>query len=77
MSMQIDAKPMAHFSQPVDLLINYHRRVERFLQKLARIVTKIRDQFFDAAHRVALQTALACFRSAASRPPVIIALRLI
>lgn len=67
MPVQIGTKPLADFSQPVDLLMDCHRRIERFLQMLLRVVAETWGEPLDAAHREAMETALTYFRSAAPR----------
>src|SRR5690606_3503997 len=55
------------FNQPVDLMMDCHRRIEKFLDVLRRVVDRTGGGELDDEHRNALQTALNYFRSAAPR----------
>lgn len=67
MPVQIGAGPQADFSQPIDLLMDCHRRIERFLEMLLRVVDDTGGGVLDDEHRRALIMALNYFRSAAPR----------
>lgn len=67
MPVQIGAKPQASFDQPVELLMDCHRRIERFLAILLRVVDDVRGGALGAEHREALDTALNYFHAAAPR----------
>lgn len=58
------------FSQPIELMMDCHRRIERFLDVLAQIVNRYgcpAPQSLDEQGRQALQTALDYFAQAAPR----------
>lgn len=67
MPVQLGAKPQADFNQPVDLMMDCHRRIEKFLDVLLRIVDRTKGGELDREHREALETALNYFRAAAPR----------
>lgn len=67
MPVQLGAKPQAGFDQPVGLLMDCHRRIERFLDILRRVAERAAGGPLDGEHRVALDTALNYFRFAAPR----------
>lgn len=67
MPVQLGAKPQADFNQPVDLMMDCHRRIEKFLDVLLRIVERTGGGGLNDEHRNALETALNYFRSAAPR----------
>ena len=67
MPVQLGGQPQAGFDQPVDLMMDCHRRIEKFLDVLLRIVERTRGGELDREHRDALETALNYFRSAAPR----------
>lgn len=46
MAVQINAKPLASFDRPLDMLVDCHRRVEHFLDVLIRV-----EAAFTAANR--------------------------
>ena len=53
------------FTEPIDLMMDCHRRIEHFLGVLQRVAGRYTDQPLDAQGRDALETALNYFRSAA------------
>ena len=55
------------FANPIGLLSDCHRRVERFLQALLRVATRAAGGSLDAEHRRVLETALKYFREAAPK----------
>ena len=55
------------FTQPIELMMDCHRRIEHFLGVLQRVVERYADQPLDAQGREALETALNYFQSAAPR----------
>jgi len=64
MPVNIGDKPQADFNQPIELMMDCHRRIERFLlalQKIGRVAE------LDAEHRAALRTALDYFKLAGPR----------
>jgi hemerythrin-like domain-containing protein len=55
------------FANPIGLLSDCHRRIERFLQTLIAVAARDRGGPLDAEHRRALEAALKYFREAAPR----------
>jgi hemerythrin-like domain-containing protein len=67
MPIVIGGKPESHFSDPVGLLTDCHRRIERFLSVLARLGKDARGGALGQEQRAALETALRYFREAAPK----------
>ena len=68
MPIQLDARLLADFDRPIDVLEDCHRRIERFLRMLDDVVSSATDDgrmTEDAAG--ALQVALRYFRNAAPK----------
>lgn len=65
MSIQIGAKPENDFTNPLGLLSDCHRRIEKFLAHLLRIARDLHGETFDAAQRSAFEGALNYFQCAA------------
>lgn len=55
------------FDQPIELMMDCHRRIEHFLGVLQKVAARYTDQPIDTQGREALETALNYFRSAAPR----------
>ncbi len=55
------------FSNPIGLLSDCHRRIERFLQALLAVTIERQGGALDARHRDALEAALRYFRDAAPK----------
>jgi hemerythrin-like domain-containing protein len=55
------------FANPIGLLSDCHRRIERFLQALLTVATRVAGGSLDAEHRRVLETALKYFREAAPK----------
>jgi hemerythrin-like domain-containing protein len=55
------------FANPIGLLSDCHRRIERFLQALLKVTTDVKGGSLDAEHRQALDVALKYFRHAAPK----------
>jgi hemerythrin-like domain-containing protein len=55
------------FDNPIGLLSDCHRRIERFLQALLTVATRAAGGPLDAEHRSALEAALKYFREAAPK----------
>lgn len=66
MSLQIGEQPLATFAQPLTMLRDCHRRVERFLDQLARVAGGPAGALA-AVRRTALEEALRYFREAAPK----------
>ena len=67
MPIVIGAKPESNFTDPIGLLTDCHRRIERFLSVLAQVAAQARGGTLSAEQRVALDTALRYFREAAPK----------
>jgi hemerythrin-like domain-containing protein len=67
MHVQIGTSAQASFEQPLQLLMDCHRRIEHFLQVLVRVVHEASGEEFSDEQRRALETALTYFRDAAPR----------
>lgn len=67
MPMQIGGQSDASFDEPLRLLSDCHRRIERFLDILERVVASKKGGALDDEARRALKTALRYFREAAPR----------
>jgi hemerythrin-like domain-containing protein len=65
MPILIGAKPESNFTDPIGLLGDCHRRIERFLEVLVRVAE--RGGALDDERRTALDTALRYFREAAPK----------
>jgi len=61
MSLQIGGTPLAGCDDPLGLLMDCHRRIERFLETLQRVVDSGAGGPLDAAQREALDVALRYF----------------
>ena len=55
------------FANPIGLLSDCHRRIERFLQALLTVATEVAGGSVEAEHRRALEAALKYFREAAPK----------
>jgi hemerythrin-like domain-containing protein len=67
MAVQLGSRGQADFSQPIELLMDCHRRIENFLGVLERVVERYADSELDDEARRALTTALDYFRDAAPK----------
>jgi hemerythrin-like domain-containing protein len=67
MPVVIGAKPQSNFSDPIGLLTDCHRRIERFLGVLVRVISDRRGGALSDEQRIALDTALTYFREAAPK----------
>jgi hemerythrin-like domain-containing protein len=67
MHVQLGSSSQASFEQPLQLLMDCHRRIEQFLQVLVRIAEGAPGEEINSEQRRALQAALAYFRDAAPR----------
>lgn len=65
MPIQIGGKPESNFADPIGLLSDCHRRIERFLSVLVTVAA--RGSTLDDEQRRALDTALRYFREAAPK----------
>ena len=67
MPVTIGAKLENDFANPLGLLQDCHRRIERFLGVIVKIVATTRGSHLDDEQRTALETALRYFREAAPK----------
>jgi hemerythrin-like domain-containing protein len=67
MPIVIGGKPESHFTDPIGLLTDCHRRIERFLSVLARLGKDAHSGALGQEQRAALETALRYFREAAPK----------
>ena len=67
MPIVIGAKPESNFADPIGLLTDCHRRIERFLSVLVRVAADARGGALTAEQRSAFDTALRYFREAAPK----------
>jgi hemerythrin-like domain-containing protein len=67
MAISLNARPDHGFDQPLGLLSDCHRRIEKFLGVLQRIAQTGPDGPLPEDHRRALTTALQYFRTASPR----------
>jgi hemerythrin-like domain-containing protein len=67
MSVNIGDKPQADFSNPIALMMDCHRRIERFLQALRAVASNAKEGTLDQRHRTALDAALHYFVLAGPR----------
>jgi hemerythrin-like domain-containing protein len=63
--IQLGGKPLADFTQPIDMLKDCHRRIEHFFEVLERAVEEFGDRELSGAERHSLEAALRYFRQAA------------
>ena len=67
MPVQIGAKRESNFDDPLGLLSDCHRRIERFLAVLTRLSSELQGAALSEDHRRSLDTALKYFRESARR----------
>jgi len=67
MPVPLGSKGQADFTQPIELMMDCHRRIEHFLAVLQKLAERYAKQPLDDEGREALETALNYFRSAAPR----------
>jgi len=67
MGIVIGAEPDSSFANPLGLLSDCHRRIEKFLQNLIVLVSHDQAETLDLDHRHSLEVALRYFREAAPR----------
>jgi len=67
MPIQIGDKGQSGFDEPLGLLSDCHRRIERFLEALARVANDAGGRPLNADQVQAVEAALAYFREAAPR----------
>ncbi|WP_146600708.1 hemerythrin domain-containing protein [Novipirellula aureliae] len=67
MTVRINAKPLAGFDRPIDMLIDCHRRIEHFLDVIVRVVERYAGQPLDAEGRRALAAAQQYFATSAPK----------
>ena len=67
MPIVIGAKPESDFADPIGLLTDCHRRIERFLSVLAQVGAQAPGGSLTSQQRTALETALRYFRESAPK----------
>jgi len=67
MPVTIGGKPESTFADPIGLLSDCHRRIERFLGVLVQLGTQAHGGALTDAQRASLETALRYFREAAPK----------
>jgi len=67
MRVQLGARPEHDFTDPLGLLSDCHRRIEKFLQILLRVAGECEGGEMSREHREALEAALNYFRKALPR----------
>ena len=65
--IHIGAKRESNFDDPIGLLTDCHRRVEKFLSVLAQVGVQARGEVLTGEQRTALETALRYFRESAPK----------
>lgn len=67
MAVQIGAKPDAGFNDPIGMLQDCHRRIERFVGMLARVEQQAQGRALSAEEGEAVEAALRYFRESGPR----------
>lgn len=67
MGIQIGAKPDAGFDDPLGMLRDCHRRIERFLEIVCVVVARAHGREMTQEERAAIQAALSYFRAGGVR----------
>ncbi len=67
MAVRIGAKPDSGFDDPIGMLKDCHRRIERFLEILCKVVQQAQDRNLSREEREAVEAALAYFRVSGPR----------
>lgn len=67
MSVQIGARPDSGFDDPLGMLQDCHRRIERFFQVLTRIVGRALGRALDTEEAAAVESAIHYFRVGGAR----------
>ena len=65
MAVQLGAKPLADFTQPIEMMTDCHRRIEHFLDVLRRVDERFGESELTDEGRRALQASLDYFAHAA------------
>lgn len=67
MAIIIGDKPDSDFSDPIGMLEDCHRRIEKFLDALVTLAADAQGNALTAEHRAAIETSLRYFRKAAPK----------
>jgi hemerythrin-like domain-containing protein len=67
MGIQIGAKPDSGFEDPIGMLIDCHRRIERFIQLLCIVADRAHGRALTDEETAAVQSALQYFRTGGQR----------
>ncbi|MEX0655127.1 MAG: hemerythrin domain-containing protein [Phycisphaeraceae bacterium] len=65
MAVTLGQGPLAGFDEPIRVLMDCHRRIEKFLALLLRVTDECQGQAMSSAHREAAEAALRYFARAA------------
>ncbi len=67
MTVQIGAKPDSGFDDPIGMLVDCHRRIERFLNVLSVVAERVQGRALSQEEAAAVQSALQYFRVGGQR----------
>jgi len=67
MTVQIGAKPDSGFDDPIGMLVDCHRRIERFLNVLSVVAERAQGRALSQEEAAAVQSALQYFRVGGQR----------
>lgn len=67
MAIPMGSQGQADFTQPIELMMDCHRRIEHFLAVLQKLAERYANQPLDDEGREAMETSLNYFQSAAPR----------
>jgi len=67
MAVQIGAKPDSGFDNPIGMLSDCHRRIERFLDVLFQVARHAQGKALDAGEQAAVESAVRYFRESGPR----------
>jgi len=67
MGIQIGAKPDSGFDDPIGMLTDCHRRIERFLHILAIVIDRARDRSLTTEETEAVEASLQYFHAGGQR----------
>lgn len=67
MAVQIGAKPDSGFDDPIGMLKDCHRRIERFLDILFKVVRQAQDRALNSEEQTAVEAALHYFNESGPR----------
>jgi hemerythrin-like domain-containing protein len=65
--LTLGTQGLSDFTQPIEMMMDCHRRIEKFLTVLLQVIESAAGRPLDAEHREALDTVLKYFRQGAPR----------